>query len=751
MKRPILIFTVAFIIAIVGAQYFNISICSPFNLEKKYATVSNCQVIGTIVGEQKETEYFYKYIFKVEELYKNSIKISELKNTKILLKIKKDTSNLEIGNQLIINCNLEIPDGERNYGGYSYKMYLKTLGIYAISEIENIDYKVIQDNNLSIIDSGIYKIKTKITDNLNKVLSNETKGIALGILLGDITCVSDDVKEDFKNSNLLHMLAVSGSHVTYILIGAQKCLKNVDKRFQKWILILFLLFFIKLTGETPSVIRAGIMGILIIASWICRRKSDVLNNIAISCFVILLINPYSIYNLGFILSYAGTLGIIFYYDCIYALITKKVHFLIDISQGIPLLNKLIKYLITTTSVSIAANILIMPIMIYYFNNISFVFLISNILVSSLFTIILFLTFAITIISFLSINLASFISPILEILVNVLNYQTALSAKLAVFDVIIPTPSIITIIVVYVIIFLMKNTIISKKHSKKIIKFLVIGYIIISIIFVTVKNFKQEMKLYFIDVGQGDSTLIITEHNKKILIDGGGSNTEFDVGEQTLLPYLLDRKIICLDFIIISHFDSDHCRGVFTVLRKLDVKNVCISAHGQESENYNEFIKIANEKKLNVIFVNKGDKIKIDKHTYLHILWTGDDSISENIINNYSITCKIVYRDYKILFTGDIESVAEEKIINLYSDGELKSNILKIAHHGSKSSSTEKFIKLVSPEIALIGVGKDNTFGHPNDGVINRLENIGTQIFRTDWNGEIVITIGKKIKIDKCIN
>ena len=124
MKRPILIFTVVFIIAIVGAQYFDISVCSPFNLEKIYSTVSNCKVIGIVIEEQKETEYFSKYVFKVEELYKNGIKISKLKNTKILLKVKKDKNNIQVGNQLIINCKIEIPQGTRNYGGCSYKLYL---------------------------------------------------------------------------------------------------------------------------------------------------------------------------------------------------------------------------------------------------------------------------------------------------------------------------------------------------------------------------------------------------------------------------------------------------------------------------------------------------------------------------------------------------------------------------------------------------------------------------------------------------
>lgn len=224
----------------------------------------------------------------------------------------------------------------------------------------------------------------------------------------------------------------------------------------------------------------------------------------------------------------------------------------------------------------------------------------------------------------------------------------------------------------------------------------------------------------IDVGQGDCSLIITQQNKKILIDGGGSNTGFDVGEQILLPYLLDRKILELDFVLISHFDSDHCKGVFTVLENMKVKNVCVSKKGQESENYEFFLEIVKNRKLNVIYVQPGDILTIDKFTKLEILWTGSNEITDNIINNYSITCKLIYNNVKVLFTGDIEALAEKKIANIYNLQQLNCDILKVAHHGSKTSSIDEILNKIKPKIALIGVGVNNNFGHPNKDVINRL-------------------------------
>lgn len=242
-------------------------------------------------------------------------------------------------------------------------------------------------------------------------------------------------------------------------------------------------------------------------------------------------------------------------------------------------------------------------------------------------------------------------------------------------------------------------------------------------------------------------MIITPLKKKILIDGGGKEDNDDVGEQILLPYLLNRKIKTIDYVMISHFDSDHCRGVFTIIKELKVKNIIISEQKENSENYEEFKKIMKNKDIKIIIAKKGEKIKIEENLQFNILWPEEIKISENILNNNSIVAKLEYYNFSVLFTGDIEKVAEERILELYKNtNNLKSNILKVAHHGSKTSTTEKFINLVTPKIALIGVGQNNTFGHPNSSVIERLNKYKCEIFRTDIDGEISIFVDKKGKI-----
>lgn len=250
-------------------------------------------------------------------------------------------------------------------------------------------------------------------------------------------------------------------------------------------------------------------------------------------------------------------------------------------------------------------------------------------------------------------------------------------------------------------------------------------VILSTVIIIFSILPKELRIYFIDVGQGDSTLIRIPQNKTILIDGGGSaNSEFDVGEKTLLPYLLDRGITKLDYIMISHFDQDHVGGLLTVMQEIKVKNAIIGKQYESCENYEKFVKIVKEKKINVEVVEAGQRINIEKNLYFDILWpSSENMISDNAINNNSLVCKLTYKNFSILFTGDIEELAEEKILEEVNNNLLKSDVLKVAHHGSNTSSTQEFIEKVDPKIALIGVGENNKFGHPNGDVLNRFNEL----------------------------
>lgn len=188
------------------------------------------------------------------------------------------------------------------------------------------------------------------------------------------------------------------------------------------------------------------------------------------------------------------------------------------------------------------------------------------------------------------------------------------------------------------------------------------------------------------------------------------------------------------------------------MQEIKVNNIIIGKQYKSSENYEEFIKIVKEKKINVKIVEEGEKVSIEDNLYFDIIWPfSDNMISDNSINNNSLVCKLNYKNYSMLFTGDIEAIAEKAILKKYSKNLniLKSDILKVAHHGSKTSSITDFIEKIKPKYAIIGVGEDNKFGHPSDNTIQNLEKANIRIYRTDKMGEIEIkTNGKEIKINE---
>lgn len=679
-------------------------------LENKYSKISDMPIkeMVTIISDIQEKEYKKVCTAKIVR-----------NNKKILINIKmsQDIPSMKYGDSLYIEGEFKQPEEARNYKGYNYKQYLKTKKIIGTVELEKA--KILKSSNGSFI----HNIQKYIKDTINGTLTDEEGNLLLAILLGDKDKLSEDIQESFKTSNLSHMLAVSGAHVSYIILGLTYVLQNsiIGKKNGKIVCIFFLLVFMAITNFTPSVTRACIMAILTLFSSIIYRKSDVYTNISVAALITLIFNPYSLLDLGFQLSYGGTIGIIIFIKRIQE---KKSN------------SKVINYIKQMALVSIYANIIIIPIMMYHFNTVSFTFIISNIMASPILGIIVITGFLFIIASItvkpLTRLIAIFIKPILSILIKI----SQICSKLPFSNILVVTPYMFNVISYYAIIL---YCIKSKKNNKcKIIICLLIVLILINFI---IYIYPQKLRIFFIDVGQGDSTLIITPDKKTVLIDGGGSDS-FDVGEKVLLPYLLDRRILKIDYVLISHFDTDHCGGILTIMEKVKVKNIIISEQAEHSENYERFKKLMINKKIRLIEVKKGDKIKIGRYSEFKILFPTSRLLSENPLNNNSIVAQFNYNNFKMLFTGDIEKLAEQQILKT-EKAEIRADILKVAHHGSKTSSIPEFIKAVRPKIALIGVGKNNTFGHPNQQTIKNLENIKCRIYRTDLQGEIIIKIDQK--------
>ena len=666
----------------------------------------------------------------------NQIYIVKVKNKNFYLRVNKK-ENLDYGDCIIIKGSFNSPKGKTNYRGFDYKNFLKTKMIYGTVNSNNI---IVLSKNKNIFNEIFLKIKKLIQSNFEPKISN----VVLGIFLGYTNEISEEIKENFNDSNISHILAVSGMHIGYLILFFSFIFNIfLEKKYSNILIIFFLTVYLNIVGFSPSVVRATIMMILLLCAKLFHRRNDIWTSLSFSLLIILVYNPFSIMNVGLLFSYSATIGIILFLRISHT--EKKI--------------------INTIGITISASIFLLPITAVFFNKIPililFISCISGFFAGIIFILTLILVFfgKITLI----IKMVGFFTKSLLLLTNI-------GSNMPLNKIFVVMPNVFEVILYYSVLFISififsiykhrrKYNKVFNKRIKNLINLLKYRYIqkkkqvksivvIVLIFFVTVNLIPKNLKIHFIDVGQGDSCLIITPHNKKILIDGGGSEN-YDVGNNTLVPYLLARRIKKIDFIIISHFDTDHVGGLLTVMENLKVENVVISRQGEISENYNKFEQIIKEKHIKVIAVGQVDTLDIEKNLYFDILWPNNDNlISDNVLNNNSIVCKMYYKDFSFFFTGDIEEIAEEQILQEYRNNLqiLKSDILKVAHHGSKTSSTEEFIDAVKPKIALIGVGEKNTFGHPNDEVIKRLEKLAVKIYRTDQMGEIKIMVNNKEKI-----
>ena len=733
-----------FSIIIIFFLFSNIGNFQTLRREKKYEMLyqqeEEINIVGIVASEIEEKGRIKQC--EIEIIAGNGSKIYE--GTKLYLQMidtKQQNSKLEYGDLIQVKGKYKEPEIQRNRNGFDYKRYLKTKNIYGTIEVtENITK--IKDKQKNFFMQFCYQIRSSIKTKVRQYMPEEIANVMIGILIGDTSEISEKIKKDFDKSNLLHILSVSGDHIGTLTIGIFFLINRmrINKKIGYFIVAIILFFFLFVAGFTPSVVRACMMGILSILANIFHRKSDIWNNLAFSLFVLLWINPFYIEHMGLQLSYLGSIGILL----------GNIRMTRTIENKSKNLDKIKRYIKDILKITIFAQSMIFPVLLFQFGTISTIFCISNLLVSPLMSIIILVGFLFYLISFLFGGIANILCFLLERCVRLLIQIASLCASIPFAKIYFISPGIILLFFYYLILI---SLLISKpKQKKRFARNIYFILILFFSIYTLNKVLPQNMKIHFVDVGQGDCTYIETRFHKRILIDGGGNyeTGNYSVGEDVLLPYLLKNQIGYIDYVMISHFDMDHCRGLIPVLENIRIGKVIFAKQFVKNEEYQEIIETIKRRKIAVQLVKAGDKLNVDSNTEMEILHPKEaySKQHKDDLNTNSIMARIKYQSegktIYALFTGDIEEKAEKKLIE--ENISLRADILKVGHHGSKTSTIEKFLEKVKPKISLIGVGKENRFGHPNKNVLDRLTKVGSDIYRTDEDGEIIIKINTKGKI-----
>lgn len=638
---------------------------------------------------------------------------------------------MDYGREVIFSGRLELPKHSRNPGGYDYSLQLAKQRVSATVFSYHNEVKSGAGFGGNRIKKLGLSARAGIVDTINRCLPAEHAGLLNGMLIGSREGLTEKMKEDFSRSGLSHLVAVSGANVAFIMAPLVFLFKKlrIKRRLYSFIIIWFLFMFLFVTGFDPSVVRAVIMADVVLIGRILIREPDLYTAIAASALILMLYNPYSLFDIGFQLSYAATIALVLFQKSAKKFIGK-----------LPLPG----FIVELSAATLAAQIGVLPITVYHFNTFSPLVLLSNLAAAPAAGLITVLGSAMALLGQVSIGLSRIVGYVNYLPLSLVLYSAELTSAVPFASIKVFTPPLSMVLLYYgcAVFFLWyvpeKDIRLKPRHFA--------APLAVILILLAAPLFRPAyLEVTFLDVGQGDSCFISAPTGVTLLLDGGGGFSS-DPGKSVIIPYLLDRRIGRLDIVAATHGHDDHIGGLQTVLREYPCKYLLLPDNGNEGE-FDKLLEPARKKDIEVRYCKNGDKIKLDAGTTLEVVHSGyDTDIDGTSLNNGSLVLKLSYGSTDILFCGDIEKEAEELMLS--SGAGLEAEIIKVPHHGSPGSSTPAFIERVDPEMAVISVGRNN-FGHPSEEVLERYGDRGVRIYRTDRDGAVIITTdGNKIWLER---
>ena len=649
-------------------------------------------------------------------------------SVKSTLQLRRNTDDLSEEIEFIsgeyVELTTEIRDFPivRNPGAFDVSGWLMSLGVQGTGMIKAVSNQYPYSNKLSWI-----WWRTKIEKQLERTLSEQNIPLIKAILLGNKTELNYDLKTEFSRAGLSHLMAVSGMHVGFILMPIWLIIplfwtSKIGKPVGLLIVIAILFSYAGITGFTSSVSRASITAALLTVGKLFQRNRDAVNTTGVAAVVILLHNPESLFQIGFQLSFCAVLVILILGPVLRDWIPTGIRFTWK--------GGLIQFLGISTIVQFG----LFPILAMNFGEFSVVGPLANIIgVPVTQALFLWSLFGLPV-SFLIPGTVSWIMSPADWLTSILLYLVKIvgNSDLAWIEIKSISPWI-NLIWIVLIGFLGSLRIPVLRMKWLILTFLAV--FLIKADQLVQKISSKELEVVVLDVGQGDAVLITTPTGKRILYDAGIWSPYTNSGSSVILPYLNHRNIDKIDAVILSHPHADHIGGLQTILGEIQVGSIYHSGQSYDSGIYQGYIDLATQLEVPLVDVKAGDLIQVDPAVSIMVLHPGIGNYGNNA-NDWSVVIKLVFGDVSFLFTGDAEEEIEYHLLDEFGDF-LASDWLKAGHHGSKSSSTFRFLEEVNPEHVAISVGYRNRYRHPHIEATHQLNMTGAEIKYTSLDGGLV--------------
>jgi competence protein ComEC len=744
---------------LIGACFVLYASINPPRLLELTEGRKNIILEGTVLSPEIINQERSRFDLSVDSVFIDQAIIT-LKE-KVSVTIYKNIVDLEPGQRIRFPASLRPFQNFNNPGRYDYKGNMGLRGYSCRASVSDGRYIVPMGKGetgllMKAMEAARAPIRRFITDNL----SRRNGAVYRALILGEMQGIDNDLRESFNITGLGHVLSVSGMHVGLVAVvcfalfrflfsRSYSLMLRIDIRKLAAIVTCICVFaYTFIAGFQVSAKRAMIMAIIYLLSMVIGREKDSWSTLALAAIIVLALDPNDLFNISFQLSFIAVIGIFWLSPEVYRL--AKATFKDSLRGSV--LSHIYIYFSSLLVITLSAVIFLLPVTTYYFYRVSVIAVPINLIVEPVLGLwILPLGLLSTVLLPVSYTLASLIlktgSLGLDIMMNIIDYWSGF--RWTSFWSVTPSPFEIVLSygIILFFIFALKGRTWAKTG--------LLLAIIISVIDLSWWAYEirmdRDLRVTFIDVGQGNSALVQLPGKERILIDGGGfMGSSYDTGRMIVAPFLFRSKIHRIDYIVLSHPHPDHLNGLNFIAEHFHPKEFWYN--GQDAET-TEFVELMQTVKKNGARVLSPDELSQGREiagVKIELLHPVSVDISTNMAiskddsgsNNNSLVLKMSYKGRSFLFPGDIEKLAEAEVVA--GPGErLKSDVLLVPHHGSKTSSTEAFINAVRPEISVISCGKGNSFKFPHEQTIKRLKDAGSTIIRIDESGAVRIRLSEE--------
>jgi competence protein ComEC len=702
-------------------------------------------VEGTVLESPIVREESVTAVVRVDRLLEiESVKAA---GEKIRVTVYNPDRAFAVGDKILFPAKLRAFRNFNNPGRYDYVLAMEIRGLSCAASVTDGRRVVpMGKGDLGFPFELLERVRGPIRELFSESLSPGNQALFQALILGEQANIRPDLRQSFAATGLGHVLSVSGLHValvagfSFVLIkwvlslSYTLALRTDLRKTAALFTCVPVVAYTCLAGfQVPSQ-RSMMMVLVFLFSMILGREKDVWSTLALAALIVLAVNPHSIFTMSFQLSFLAVAGILWLAPGIFSLISFQA---CDMRKR--LLYRFYLYFCGLASVTAAAMLFLLPVTSFYFHRASLVSLAANMTALPLMGIcILPIGLVAAACLPLSQGLAHSALAVaswgLDRMMDYIDYWSGFSWT----EIQVIRPNFMEILLVYGFFFFL----FSLRH----LKWARVGFVFVMLFLVgdiaywTYRtHFNPSLKVTFLDVGQGNAALIQFPGSETMLIDGGGfPGSDFDIGEMVVAPFLLRSKILRIDTLVLTHPDVDHMRGLLYIAEHFGPKEFWYNGEKSESSDFQELTQILEAKGIKR---KTPEDIKEGREIAgvgLEILHPSERMLSRKS-NDNSLVLKMSYRDTSFLFTGDLEAAGERAVVSR-REARLKSDVLLVPHHGSKSSSSSAFLDAVCPKVCIISAGRDNPFGFPSQDVLGRLRDAGCKIMRTDEVGAMEVSI-----------